>query len=47
MMEKGPKKSVEIKHIPFQNDDPINAQLDNRGKSLVALKPTSPLYYVV
>ena len=38
---------VEIQPIPFQNYNPINDQLDNTGKSLVALKPKSPLHYVV
>ena len=33
--------------IPFKNNDPINAQLENTGKILVALKPTPPLYSVV
>ena len=50
MMEKVPKKkSFEIQPIPFQNDDPINYQLENTGKTLVALqpKPKSPLHYVV
>ena len=38
MMEKGPKKkSVDIWPIPFHNDDPINAHIDNTGKVLVAL----------
>ena len=33
MTEKLPKqKYVDIQHIFFQNDDPINAQLDNTGK---------------
>ena len=48
MMEKERKqKSVEIRPIPFQNYDPINSQTENTGKILVALQPTSPLYYVV
>ena len=47
-MEKGGKqKSVDIWPIPFHNYDPINAQLDNTGLILVALKITSPLNYVV
>ena len=48
MMEKGPKlKYVDIRPIPFQNDDTINAHLENTGNYLVALKPKSPLYFVV
>ena len=36
MMEKVSKqKYVEIWPIPFHNDDPINDQLDNTGKTLV------------
>ena len=47
-MEKGPKQhSVDIQPIPFNNYDPINAQLDNTGKHLVALQPTYPLHSVV
>ena len=38
---------VDIIPIPFQNDDPINVQLENTGKTLVALQPKSLLYYVV
>ena len=33
--------------IPFHNDDPINAQLDNTGKIIVALQPTPPLHSFV
>ena len=48
MMEILPKKnSVEIHPIPFQNNIPINDQLDNTGKSLVELQPKLPLHYVV
>ena len=48
MMEKVPKrKSVEIQPIPFHNEDLINDQLENTGKFLVALKPTSSLHYDV
>ena len=47
-MEKSQKQQyVEIRYIPFQNDDPINAQLENTGKILVALQPKYPLHYVV
>ena len=47
-MEKVPKKKyVEIQTIPFQNDYPINAQLENTGKILVALQPKYPWHYVV
>ena len=48
MMDKVPKKkSFEICNIAFHNDDPINAHLDNTGKTLVVLQPKSPLHYVV
>ena len=48
IMDKVPKqKFVEIRSTPFQNDDPTRAQLDNTGKSVVALQPKSPLHYVV
>ena len=48
MMEKVLKKqSIDIWPIRYQNYDPINAQLDNTGKSLVALQPTSPLHSVL
>ena len=48
MMEKVPKQQyVEIGPILFHNYDPINAHIMNTGKILVALKPKSPLYYVV
>ena len=33
--------------IHFKNNDPINAQLENTGKILVALQPTYPLNFVV
>ena len=47
-MEKGPKQqSVEIWPKTFHNDDPLNDQLHNTGKSLVTLQPTYPLYSVV
>ena len=46
--EKGPKQQyVDIRPLPFQNDDPINAHIDKTGKSLVALQPKSPLHSVV
>ena len=48
MMEKGTKKqSVKICPTPFQNDDPINYQLENTGKISVALQPKYPLNSVV
>ena len=48
MMEKGPKlKYVDIRPIPFQNDDPIKYQLENTGKFLFALKPTPQIYSFV
>ena len=48
MMKKGPNQQfVDIRPIPFQNYDPINAQIENTGKSLVLLQPISPLHYVV
>ena len=48
MTEKGPKQQyVEIWTIPFQNGDPINAQLENTGNVLIALQPTPTLHYVV
>ena len=37
------QKSVDIWPIPFQNGDPIYYQLDNTGKILFALQPTSSL----
>ena len=47
-MEKGPKQqSVDIWPITFHKDNPIYAHLDNTGKSLFALHPTSPLHSVV
>ena len=47
MMDKVPKQqSVDIWPIPFQNYHPINAHIDNTGKSLVALQPKSSLHYV-
>ena len=47
MMEKGTKQQyVEIGPIPFQNDDPINYLIENTGKILVVLQPTSPLHCV-
>ena len=37
MMDKGPKqKYFEIWPVPFQNDDLINALLENIGKIVVA-----------
>ena len=48
MMEKLQNQQyVEIRPIPFYNDDPINSHIENTVKNLVALKPTSPLQYVV
>ena len=48
MMQKGPKpKSVEIQHIPIQNDDTINFQLDKTEKYIVASQPKSQLLFVV
>ena len=48
MMEKGlKKKSVEFWPAKFQDYDPINAQLENTEKGLVALQPTYPLHYVI
>ena len=43
------KKSVEVHPIPFQNNNTINAQIDNTRKCLVLLqpKPKYPLHYVV
>ena len=47
-MEKEPKKkSVEIWHIPFHNDDPLNYHLENTGNFLVELQPKNPLHSVV
>ena len=37
----------EIRPIPFQNDYPINSQLDNVSNILVKLQPKSLLQYVV
>ena len=38
MIENGPRQQyIETQPIPFQNDDPINDQIDNTGKVLVAL----------
>ena len=48
MIEKGPKQqSVKIWPIPFQNNDPINYQLENTGTILASLEPTYPLHCVV
>ena len=45
MMEKVLKQQyVEIRPINFQNDDPINAQIENIGKMLVELQPPTPLH---
>ena len=47
-MDKIPKqKYVEIWSIPIHNYDPINDQLENTGKILFALQPTSPLHSCV
>ena len=45
--ERTKEKYVDIRPIPFENDDSINAQLDNTGKSLVALQTKYSLHYVV
>ena len=37
------KQYYEIWPIYFQTDDPINSHLDNTGKILAALQPTSSL----
>ena len=43
IMEKVPmQKSVMIWLITFQNDDPLNAHLNNTGKKIAALQPTPP-----
>ena len=48
MMLKVPKQEpVENWVIPFHNDDPRNAQLENTGKISVLLQPTCPLHSVV
>ena len=48
MMKKHPKQqSVEIWPIQFMKYDPINAQIKNTGKIVVALQPTTPLHSVV
>ena len=48
MMDKNSKQRyVEIMSITFQNDDPINGQLEGTGKMLVALQPKYPLNYFV
>ena len=48
MMDKPPKKQyIEIQNITFQNDDPINYQLDNTRKMLVVSQLNSPVHYVV
>ena len=48
MMEKGPKQQYnEIRPITFQNNDSMNAQINNTGKIVAALQPTSQLYYVL
>ena len=48
MIEKVPKQQyIDIQPILFQNDDPINAQLDNTGNILVTLQPYYPFHYVV
>ena len=40
MMKKVPnQQSGDIRPITFQNDDPIDDQIDNTGKSSYALKP--------
>ena len=45
MMDKMQKQqSVEIWPTPFQNDDPINSQFENKGKLSVALQPKSSLH---
>ena len=48
MIKKATKQQfVDIFSIPFQNEDPLNAQLDNTGTILVSLQPKFPLHYVV
>ena len=48
MVEKRQKQQyVDIQPVPFQNDDPIKSQIENTGKCLVALQPTSSLHFVV
>ena len=48
MMEKEPnQKYFDIRPVPFHNDDPIHSQLENTGKIVVELQPTSLLYYSV
>ena len=47
-MKKVPKQqSVKIRPKTFHNDDPLNDNLGNTGKSLVTLQPTYPLHSVV
>ena len=41
------QQSVEIQHIPFQDYDNINAQLENTGKVLVVLQSKHPLHSIV
>ena len=48
IMEKVPNQQyVEIRPIPFHNENPINYQLDNTGNVLVVLQPTSPWHHIV
>ena len=48
MMDKGPKQHpVDIWPTPFHNYDPLNDQLDNTGKSLVAFKNPNPHYIML
>ena len=46
MMEKLPKQqSVDIRTIPFHNDDPMNFQLENTGKFYLHYKPNH--HYII
>ena len=48
MMEIGPNQQYgDICVLNFQNDDPINDQLEIRGKSIVTLQLYDPLHSVV
>ena len=48
MNEKVPMhQSVDVWPASFQNDDTINARLNNIHKMLIALQPKYPLHFVV
>ena len=48
MVDEGPKQQyVETRTTNFHNYNLINSQIENTGKSLVALQPTSQLHSVV